>query len=95
MLIIPGMNGCTIVADNKCCAFSGSAGAIVQQFFVQEIALENNSTLITPRIKEVELLMSSTMAVALREELKRYNIKVTEILPAPPKQVFGVKTWSD
>lgn len=79
MLIIPDINGCTIIEDNKCCAFSGSAGAIVQQVFVQETALGNNST----------------MAVALCEELEMHNIKVTKILPTSPKQIFGVKTWID
>lgn len=93
MLIIPDINGCTIIEDNKCCAFSGSAGAIVQQVFVQETVLGNNSTLIIPLVKEVDVLMGSAMAVALCGELEMHNIKVTKILPASPKQVFGVKTW--
>lgn len=95
MLIIPDINGCTIIEDNKCCAFSGSAGAIVQQVFVQETALGNNSTLIAPLVKEVDVLMGSAMAVALCGELEMHNIKVTKILPTSPKQIFGVKTWID
>lgn len=70
MLIIPDINGCTIIEDNKCC-----------------------STLIIPLVKEVDVLMGSAMAVALCGELEMHNIKVTKILPASPKQVFGVKTW--
>lgn len=91
MLVIPDHNGCTVVANGKCCAYSGSAEAIVQQCFIQETELGGDATLIAPKVKKVEVIMNSAMAAAFCDAFQKNSIEVIQIASGTPRQVFGTK----
>lgn len=91
MLVIPDHNGCTVVANGKCCAYSGAAETIVQQCFIQETELSEDATLIAPKVKEVEVIMNSVMAAVFCDAFQKNNIKVIQITSGTQKQVFSTK----
>ncbi|MCM1222430.1 MAG: hypothetical protein NC548_48975 [Lachnospiraceae bacterium] len=91
MLVIPDGAGCTIVANGKCCAYSGSVDAIVKECFVEETPIDGGATLIAPKVKEVEVLMNSITGAIFCEAFKENNIKVVEVAYGTHKQVFATK----
>lgn len=97
MLLLPDVEGCTIITDGGFCTCMGMPHDVVKQLFYTETKIDNTTSLIDPVRKEVYIVMNNHPISDIYCELfKQVGVKVTTINSANPDKVFkGGTQWKD
>lgn len=97
MILIPNMDATIFIDEDKCCTVSGHPWEIGNALFIEEIEIDDKTTLIRPSIcKEIALFNNGNMACMLYEQFfEMHNIKANRITDVHPKEFFkGKNLWS-
>lgn len=81
MILIPDMQGCTIITDDGYCTIPGLPQDIVHSVFIDEVQISDNMTLIRPIVKEITVVSGSIASDLYCNILKKENIAVKTIFP--------------
>lgn len=97
MLLLPDIEGCTIITDSGYCTCMGVPQAVVKQLFYQEREIDSTTSLIDPVRKEVYVVMNNhPISDIYCELLKQVGVKAIPINSANPDKVFkGGTQWKD
>lgn len=80
MILIPNIDGCTIITNNGFCSILGHPFDIVPSLFVKRDKIDDTTTLISKTVKEV--------SVYYIELLKNLGIDVKVIPQKHPSKIF-------
>lgn len=81
MILIPDMQGCTIITEDGYCTLPGLPQDIVRSVFIDEVQISDTMTLIRPIVKEVTVVSGSIASDLYCNFLKKENIAVKTIFP--------------
>ena len=97
MLLLPDIEGCTIITDSGYCTCMGMQHDVVKQLFYKETKIDNTTSLMDPVRKEVCVVMNNHPIPDIYcELLKQVGIKAIPINSATPDKVFkGGTQWKD
>lgn len=97
MLLLPDIEGCTIITDSGYCTCMGVPQAVVKQLFYREREIDSTTSLIDPVRKEVHIVMNNRpIADIYCELLKQVCVKAIPIHSENPDKVFkGGIQWKD
>lgn len=79
MILIPNIDGCTIITNNGLCSILGHPFDIVPSLFVKRDKIDDTTTLISKTVKEVSVLegnFHSEYYIELLKNLFPKNIQV-------------------
>lgn len=88
MILIPNIDGCTIITDNGFCSILGHPFDIVPSLFVKRDKIDDTTTLISKTVKEVSVLDGNFHSEYYIELLKNLGIDVKVILQKHPSKIF-------
>ena len=97
MLLLPDIEGCTIITDKGYCTCIGMPQDVVKHLFYRENKIDETISLVDPIRKEVHIVINNRpIADTYCELLKQVGIKAIPINSATPDKVFkGGTKWKD
>lgn len=97
MLLLPDIEGCTIITDKGYCTYMGMPQDVVKHLFYRENKIDETISLVDPIRKEVHIVMNNRpIADIYCELLKQVCITAIQINSEKPEQVFkGEAKWKD
>lgn len=97
MLLLPDVEGCTIITDGGYCTCMGMPHDVIKQLFYKETKIDHTTSLIDPVRKEVYVVMNNhPISDIYYELLKQVGVKAIPINSANPDKVFkGGTQWKD
>lgn len=88
MIIMPHIDGCTIVTENGFCSVMGHPFGIIEGLFVKITKIDDITTVIAPSVKEVSVLEGNIHAGYYIDLLKKIGVNVNVIPQKNPEKVF-------
>lgn len=88
MILIPNIDGCTIITDNGFCSILGHPFDIVPSLFVKRDKIDDTTTLISKTVKGVSVLEGNFHSEYYIELLKNLGIDVKVIPQKHPSKIF-------
>lgn len=88
MIIMPHIDGCTIVTENGLCSVMGHPFDIIEGLFIKRTKIDDITTVIAPSAKEVSVLEGNIHAGYYIELLKKIGVNVNVIPQKNPEKVF-------
>lgn len=81
MTLIPDMNGCTLVSDSACLIVCGMPEDIIFECLIDTIKVSDYTTVYAPKVKKVDLVMLTDIALFYAQALESMSIDVNKIYP--------------
>ena len=88
MIIMPHIDGCTIVTESGFCSAMGHPYDIIEGLFIKRTKIDDITTVIAPSVKEVSVLEGNIHAGYYIDMLKQIGVKVNIIPQKNPEKVF-------
>lgn len=88
MIIMPHIDGCTIVTENGFCSVMGHPFDIIEGLFIKRTKIDDITTVIAPSAKEVSVLEGNIHAGYYIDLLKKIGVNVNVIPQKNPEKVF-------
>ena len=86
MIIMPHIDGCTIVTENGFCSVMGHPFDIIEGLFIKRTKIDDITTVIAPSAKEVSVLEGNIHAGYYIELLKKIGVNVNVIPQKNPEK---------
>ena len=94
MIIMPHIDGCTIVTESGFCSVMGHPYDIIEGLFIKRTKIDDITTVIAPSVKEVSVLEGNIHAGYYIDLLKQIGVKVNIIPQKYPAKVFKVGNFT-
>ena len=88
MIIMPHIDGCTIVTENGFCSVMGHPFDIIEGLLIKRTKIDDITTVIALSVKEVSVLEGNIYAGYYIDLLKRIWVKVNIVPQKNPEKVF-------
>ena len=88
MIIMPHIDGCTIITESGVCSVMGHPYDIIEGLFIKRTKIDDITTVIAPSVKEVSVLEGNIHAGYYIDLLKQIGVKVNIIPQKNPEKVF-------
>jgi len=92
MILIPDIQGCTIITNKGFCTVVGIPHDIVYGLFAKETVVNDTTSVISHTTKEISLLMNGQpICEVYKRLLETLHIKVNPLFDVNPEKIFGGK----
>lgn len=89
MILIPDIQGCTIITEKGFCSLVGTPYDIVYGLFVKETNIDDVTSIISPRVSTVSLLINGQpIDEVYKHLLETLHIKANLLFDITPDKIF-------
>lgn len=89
MILIPDIQGCTIITNKGFCAVAGTPYDIIYGLFAKETVVDDTTSVVSPTTKEVSLIMNrQPIGEVYKHLLETLHIKVKLLFDMNPEKIF-------
>lgn len=81
MTLIPDMDRCTLVSDSACLIVGGMPEDIIFECLIDTIKVSDSTTVYAQKVKKVDVVMLSDIALFYVQALENMSIEVNKIYP--------------